>query len=555
MSYFISFKTDLSALVFPDTFPDPFSPVPHKIADTAATELQSYLMETSGLTHDFGLDGGEGGLGKMFGVLVVRDQANKTGYLAAFSGKLEDGTLASGFVPPVFNTLDETGFYRLGEREITQINQRILFLENQEEYVCQKQLVDDLRQRFGDHISYLKSKQADAKKQRDQKRIEAKHSMTSEAYNALLKTLEIESIRDHYLLKEIKKYYSARITAASQLFDTLEGPIKTLKILRRQKSAELQDKLFRHYRFLNAAKESKSLFDLFCENADSVPPSGAGECTAPKLLQHAFEQGYRPIALGEFWWGRSPDSEIRKHRHFYGACNTKCRPILSHMLSGLIQNAEILCRTENNDAFFRVLWEDDYVLVISKVAGVLSVPGKSPQESVYSRLKTFLPDATGPLLVHRLDMSTSGIMLVAKTKEVHKILQAQFAERSVQKTYTALLSGVPEETEGLIDLPLRVNLEDRPRQLVCYEHGKTAITRWKVIERSDSFTRILFFPETGRTHQLRVHAAHARGLNAPILGDDLYGFAGERLYLHASAITFRHPETGKKMHFSDPAPF
>jgi tRNA pseudouridine32 synthase/23S rRNA pseudouridine746 synthase len=555
MSYFISFKTDISSLVFPDTFPDPFSPVPHKIAEIAATELQSFLTDASGLTHDFGLDGGAVGLGKMFGVLVVHDEVNNTGYLAAFSGKLEDGTLTSGFVPPVFNTLDETGFYRLGEREITLINQRILNLENEKQYVCQKQLVHDLRQRFANHTAYLKSKQAEAKKQRDLKRLESQHSTTPEAYIALLKELESESIRDHYLLKRIKKYYSARITTASLLFDLLDAPIKKLKILRREKSAKLQDQLFRHYRFLNAAKESMSLFDLFCAESGSIPPSGAGECTAPKLLQHAFEQGYRPIALAEFWWGRSPDSEIRKHGQFYAACNTKCRPILSHMLSGLIDKNEILCRTENNDAFFRVLWEDDCVLVISKVAGVLSVPGKSPRESVYTRLKALLTDATGPLLVHRLDMSTSGIMLVAKTKEVHKALQAQFAERSVQKTYTALLSCIPDQTEGLIDLPLRVNLEDRPRQQVCFEHGKTAITRWKITECSDSYTRILFFPETGRTHQLRVHAAHARGLNAPIVGDDLYGCAGDRLYLHASAITFQHPESGRKMHFSDPAPF
>lgn len=555
MSYFISFKTELSALVLPDTFPDPFSPVPHKIAEIAATELQGFLMEASALKHDFGLDGGAVGLGKMFGVLVVEDQAKNMGYLAAFSGKLEDGTLASGFVPPVFNTLDETGFYRLVERQITLINQRILYLESQEEYIYQKQLVHDLQQRFANHVSNLKSMQAEAKKQRDLKRMEAKQSMTSEAYNDLLKALEIESMRDHYLLKEIKKYYSARITAASQLFDTLEAPIKTLKILRRQKSAELQDQLFSHYRFLNAANESRSLFDLFCAESDAIPPSGAGECTAPKLLQHAFKHELTPLALAEFWWGRSPDSEIRKHRQFYAACNTKCRPILSHMLSGLIHNAEILCRTENNDAFFRVLWQDANVLVISKVAGVLSVPGKSTRESVYSRLKTFLPDATGPLLVHRLDMSTSGIMLVAKTKDAHKSLQAQFADKSIRKTYTALLSGNIEKEAGEINLPMRVDLEDRPRQLVCYEYGKPALTRWKVVERTDSCTRVLFFPETGRTHQLRVHAAHAKGLNAPILGDDLYGSAGERLYLHASAITFLHPETGKKMHFSDPAPF
>jgi tRNA pseudouridine32 synthase/23S rRNA pseudouridine746 synthase len=152
-------------------------------------------------------------------------------------------------------------------------------------------------------------------------------------------------------------------------------------------------------------------------------------------------------------------------------------------------------------------------------------------------------------------MSTSGIMLVAKTKEAHKTLQAQFIDRRVQKTYTAILSGNVDKELGVIDLPLRVNLEDRPRQMVCYEHGKAARTRWKVVERNGASVKVLFFPETGRTHQLRVHAAHPKGLNAPILGDDLYGIAGDRLYLHASAIEFRHPATEKKMHFSDPAPF
>jgi tRNA pseudouridine32 synthase/23S rRNA pseudouridine746 synthase len=225
------------------------------------------------------------------------------------------------------------------------------------------------------------------------------------------------------------------------------------------------------------------------------------------------------------------------------------------MLSGLLAEPVGENRTKDNDRFFKILWEDDHLLVISKVAGVLSVPGKKPQESVYSRLKALLPNASGPLLVHRLDMSTSGIMLVAKTKEAHKTLQAQFADRRVQKTYTAILSGNVDKEGGVIDLPLRVNLEDRPRQMVCYEHGKTARTRWKVVERNGDSVKVLFFPETGRTHQLRVHAAHLKGLNAPILGDDLYGTAGKRLYLHATVIVFQHPVTGDKMHFSDPAPF
>jgi len=555
MSYFLFFKTDITSTSFPEIFPDPFSTTPHEIAKIAAVELQDYLSLKSGLMHNFGLDGHAGGLGKMFGVLVVRSASNGLGYLAAFSGKLEDGTITSGFIPPVFDTLAETGFYRLGEREITLINQEILRLESEKEYRFQKQILYDLQERSALHVEFLKKQQAISKKLRAEKRLELQVSMAEDERSDLLRALEIQSIREHYQLKSIKKYYAMRIDKASHLCDTMEAPIKSLKLLRKQKSAELQHLLFKHYRFLNAAKEEKSLFDIFCNESTSIPPAGAGECTAPKLLQYAFAYDLKPIALAEFWWGRSPDSEIRKHRQFYPACNTKCRPILRHMLLGLLAAPIAPSQTIDNDHFFKILWEDAHILVISKVAGVLSVPGKSPQESVYSRLKALLTEASGPLLVHRLDMSTSGIMLIAKTKDAHKSLQAQFADRTIQKIYTALLSGEVAIEEGDISLPLRVDLEDRPRQMVCYQHGKFAVTRWKVLERTERFVKILFFPETGRTHQLRVHAAHPKGLNAPIMGDDLYGTTGERLYLHASAIVFRHPDTGVIMHFSDPAPF
>ena len=186
---------------------------------------------------------------------------------------------------------------------------------------------------------------------------------------------------------------------------------------------------------------------------------------------------------------------------------------------------------------------------------MLSVPGKQAVYSVYDWMKSSYPDADGPLIVHRLDMATSGLLLLAKSKTIHKQLQAMFKNRKMEKRYIAILDGDLVCTQGTIELPLCLDPDDRPRQIVNFQHGKPAITRYEVIQHETHGTRVAFYPQTGRTHQLRVHAAHPSGLNAPIVGDSLYGKGGGRLYLHAESLSFRHPVTGQELCLQAKAPF
>jgi tRNA pseudouridine32 synthase/23S rRNA pseudouridine746 synthase len=273
------------------------------------------------------------------------------------------------------------------------------------------------------------------------------------------------------------------------------------------------------------------------------------------LLQFAFLNQLKPIALAEFWWGISPESEVKIHQEFYPACRGKCEPILAHMLQGIELDINPMSINPAEGKELEILFEDEYLLLVNKPAEFLSVPGKTIADSVQTRIQHLYPYATGPLLVHRLDMSTSGIILIAKKKDIHESLQKQFLKRSVEKRYIALLQGYVKSSHGEIQLPLRVDLEDRPRQLVCYEHGKHALTKYEVLERTKGHTRVYFYPHTGRTHQLRVHAAHASGLNAPIIGDDLYGQKSDRLYLHAEYFSFWHPITKERVEITCPAPF
>ena len=312
-------------------------------------------------------------------------------------------------------------------------------------------------------------------------------------------------------------------------------------------SNNIQNQLFDQYHFLDANGKTKSVLQLFEHVENGKPPSGAGECCAPKLLQYAYQYHLKPIAMAEFWWGASPASEIRKHKLFYPACRGKCEPILGHMLQGLEVDPNPMKENPAEGKELEIIYEDDEIVVVNKPAEFLSVPGKTISDSVLKRMEAYLPDATGPLLVHRLDMSTSGILLVAKNKEAHEYLQDQFIRRIVKKRYVALLDGELSEKSGVVDLPLRVDLDDRPRQLVCYEYGKSAKTEWELIEVKNGKSKVYFYPLTGRTHQLRVHAAHPNGLNMPITGDDLYGRKADRLHLHAEQLTFKHPKSKEWM--------
>ena len=315
---------------------------------------------------------------------------------------------------------------------------------------------------------------------------------------------------------------------------------------------------------LNARGEVKDLYTIFEQTVQKVPPAGAGECALPKLLQYAYLHQLKPLAMAEFWWGDSPKNEIRHHGYYYPSCKGKCEPILQHMLQGLEVDENPLLNPVHEEEELEIVFEDEWLLVVNKPAGMLSVPGKAEdRDSVYHRLKKKYPEATGPMIVHRLDMATSGLLLVAKTKEVHQDLQAQFANRSIKKRYVAVLDGIVlSERTGRIELPLCLNPLDRPRQIVNKEYGKEAITEYRIISESGStfnesrkHTRIIFYPLTGRTHQLRVHAAHPEGLGCPILGDELYGKKADRLYLHAEYIEFRHPIYGDILRIQKEADF
>jgi tRNA pseudouridine32 synthase/23S rRNA pseudouridine746 synthase len=529
---FHPFKANISDISLPEKFTFPFYYEPHPLSILAAVELQQYLATQTGFQHNFGLSAAQEGLaiGKMFGVLVVQNHKGELGHLWAFSGKLAEQNQLPHFVPTVFDMLSQDSFFKKEEININRYNSEIEKLMQLPAYLAS---IDDLQktlQQAEKEIIKQKLKIKAGKKIRADKRKLSNNETELEALNK-------ESQEEGILLKKMTQYWRYKIDAAEQELEVHSSKINQLKEKRRQKSAALQQQLFKEYAFLNQHKELKSLGEIFNES----PPAGAGECAAPKLLHFAFQHNLKPIAMAEFWWGASPKSEVRKHAQFYPACTGKCEPILKHMLQDIRTDANPFEINPAEGKEIEIIFEDAYLAVINKPAEFLSVPGKQVTDSVYNRMKTKYPDATGPLVVHRLDMSTSGLLIVAKTAEIHKKLQSQFIKRKVQKRYVALLEGIINDNNGLIDLPLRVDLDNRPNQLVCYDFGKSAQTKWEVIARGNNRTLIHFYPITGRTHQLRVHAAHPLGLNTPILGDDLYGNKANRLYLHAESLTFQHP--------------
>ena len=549
-SFFQPFKTNISGISLPDKFTFPFYYEPHELSIIAVNELQSYLENQTDFEHNFGLQENQEGLviGKMFGVLVCQNQEGELGYLWAFSGKLAGVNHLPYFVPTIFDMLQENGFFRKEEEVLNAINRKIEILENSDELQNKKNQLDVTKIEALTDIQNQKDKIKRLKVERDEKRISFTNLSSSEIEQLELELSE-ESKKESILLKKMTKYWNFQIENAQKEVNLLLDKINQLKDERRLKSGALQQKLFAEYSFLNQFGERKSIGEIFNNN----PPAGAGECAAPKLLHYAFEHNLKPIAMAEFWWGQSPKSEIRKHKQFYPACKSKCEPILlSHMLNGLDMEANPFQENPAEGKNIEIVFEDEVLAVINKPAEFLSVPGKQITDSVQTRIQSKYPNA---MIVHRLDMSTSGIILIAKKKDIHESLQKQFLKRTVEKRYVALLQGYVKSTQGEIQLPLRVDLEDRPRQLVCYEHGKHALTKNEVLERTKGYTRVYFYPHTGRTHQLRVHAAHASGLNAPIIGDDLYGTPEDRLYLHAAKLGFYHPHSNEWMELNCPPAF
>jgi tRNA pseudouridine32 synthase/23S rRNA pseudouridine746 synthase len=552
-SIFQPFKTNISGISLPEKFTFPFYYEPHELSIIASTELQAYLETQTNFEHNFGLIENQEGLviGKMFGVLVCQNQVGELGYLWAFSGKLAGVNHHSYFVPTIFDMLQEDGFFRKEEEVLNAINRQIEILENSDELRDKKKQLENTKNEANSDIQNQKDKIKRLKVKRDEKRISFTN-LSSAEIEQLEFELSEESKKESILLKKMTKYWNFQIKKAQNEVNLLLDEINQHKEERRLKSGALQQKLFAEYSFLNQFGERKSIGEIFNNN----PPAGAGECAAPKLLHYAFEHNLKPIAMAEFWWGQSPKSEIRKHKQFYPACKSKCEPILlSHMINGLDMEANPFQENPAEGKDIEIVFEDEVLAVINKPAEFLSVPGKIISDSVYQRVKELYPNATGPLIVHRLDMSTSGLMLIAKNEETYVKLQSQFIKRTIKKRYVALLDGILEENEGFIDLPLRVDLDDRPRQLVCYEHGKSAQTKWEKIEIRNNQTLVYFYPITGRTHQLRVHASHELGLNTPIVGDDLYGSKANRLHLHAESLTFEHPELNKVIRISNKPEF
>ena len=593
----------------PRQFTYPFCYEVDPLAEAASLELQRYIADADLMST-------EKGCGKMFGVLVVEYEdesgALQRGFLAAYSGLLGGRNDWPYFVPPVFDAQQPDGHFKRTEREISAINSEIAAIENDAEYLQSVEQHEQTKKRLQAEVDAFKAEVDAAKARRDARR---------KSGEPLSKDEQAEMIRESQFMKaELRRRRKAMDQAGSTLTTQHSTFLKSLQRKRKQMSDELQRWLFSAYHMLNAKGEERDLIDIFREYTHAMPPAGAGDCCAPKLLQYAYLHHLRPVCMAEFWWGESPASEIRHHLHYYPACRSKCLPILTHMLKGLDVAPNPLAQ-KRHTAEPRVLYADEYIMVVDKPAGMLSVPGKAESvrsefsdsanisvEEYFANLQlptnSQLPteqftigEADNSKLkiqnskflkaAHRLDMDTSGLLVLARTEEAYVELQRQFASRETVKRYEAVLSGVPTQNSKLktqnsstqpsgcleaISLPLIADINDRPRQRVDMEHGKPALTLYNIVEvrAVDANTAVAYttkkvdkrrtlvhlYPKTGRTHQLRVHCAHPLGLACPILGDPLYGTErADRMYLHAAELTFRHPVTGETMHFLSPSGF
>ena len=530
----------------PSSFNFPFNHVPNELSLIASSILKKEL-DSSPIQHDFDVQG------KMFGVLMVKNTNGELGFLKAFSGKLDQNEYPEGYVPPIFDLHDKNSFFKKEEKKIDLLTEEILARENAAGYQKVKNALKEAEAELSVTIDRLKDYLKKSKTLRREARRLKKKELSSAAYEEFNQQLNEQSKQEQISFKKEKKALQMNLELLREKFKKAEGLIEKKKKERKKFSAQIQAKIFEHYSFYNAKKEKKNLLSLFENTAFGTPPSGAGECCAPRLLQYAYSNDLFPVCFTEFWWGKSPESEIRIHQNHYPACRGTCGPILQHRLEGLEVDSDPLIPLEKISAV-PVLYEDDLVIAVEKPANLLSVPGKEIEYSLASIVKKQFPTIQGPGLVHRLDYETSGIVLIGKTMDSYKALQKQFLSRTVQKKYVALLERPIDSDLGEINLPLTLDTFNRPRQLVCFEKGKQALTKYRLINDKKG-TRVVFFPVTGRTHQLRVHAAHQKGLNSPILGDSLYGNSNDRLFLHAASLVFKHPQTNEIIEVDSTVPF
>ena len=542
-------------------FTNPFRYIPHPLVRRAALEVIERLdrMIADGTLPAEVSKGFTDG--KMLGVLVCRETC-----LAAFSGSVGGVSTVEGFVHPIYDLTRPDGYYREREAEISAMTMRIMELDVHQEELLLKSLLME---------------------------------METEIHELKKRKNSTVSIADRQFangeIKRAKDRWKARISEAEEAVSSRKERIDILKRQRAAMSDELQRWIFSQYIVQNASGESASILEVF-EQKGLVPPGGTGDCAAPKLLNHAFRNGLTPVAMGEFWYGKSPATAVRTHGHFYPSCTSKCGPLLSYMLKGSTflptlpdpsrshgHGRPLLFHPDHNEINISradVIYEDKEIVAASKPSGMPSVPGLDGRVSLQEALEKEL--GINLYAVHRLDMDTSGIIIYAKTRESEVNLKKQFEEHTIRKTYMARLcpadrnrfAGKVRELKagdkGTIELPLSPDYDERPRQKVDRSQGKEALTIYEVVSvNEDGTTDILFYPHTGRTHQLRVHSAHIMGLGRPILGDLLYGGCqnacsynskgqaapgpaipeqiAERLHLHASSITFRHPSTSETL--------
>lgn len=545
----------MSGIELPALFTYPMHYVPHELCKIAAGDVMDYALKQEQWRDELLA-------GKMLGVLVVKDSDGELGYLAAYSGNLAHTGEHEYFVPHVYNLLDPHGLFRTCEAQISEINHRIERLENSPK----RKEIETL----------IESTKADQKREKDKMRCAMENAKVRR--DALRKSGGITAEQEQELIKEsqfqkaemrrLKKRHHTVLEQLQQRISEHDATINRLKAERKVMSEKLQCELFRLFVVRNARGESLDVATIFERRLNRLPPGGTGDCCAPKLLQYAFLHDLKPVCMAEFWVGESPQGEVRHHGHYYPACRSKCLPLMEFMLQGLdVEDNPLITPVGTRPvSSVKVVYEDQWLIIIDKPAGMLTVPGKDEnatsaleivsgmlQNNDKARIETdplspiSVPRAEGAFEVHRLDQATSGLVVFAKTHEVQRLLRKQFEERKVSKTYMALLDGTPPKKEGTIELPLRPDIDDRPRQVVDFENGKEAITRYRVLEYCGDKTLVEFTPLTGRTHQLRVHASHPQGLNCPIVGDMLYGTAASRLHLHAQTLSFTHPITGQNL--------
>lgn len=530
-------NADIEGVELPQQFTFPFHYVPHRLCVVASEYVKQYVASRCDWLDELQN-------GKMLGVLVVKADS-EVGFLAAYSGNLAHSNNHEYFVPPVYDLLSSESFFTPEEAAISDINAQIKAEEKSQERQSIISLIAAAEVESQCEINNYRALMKESKARRDQQRLIADESSAAQ--------LITESQFQKAELRRIRTRWNETIaTLKSQLEDS-DKRIAHWKEERKQRSKALQVRIFRNFVMLNARGEQKDLCEIFADTPQGLPPAGAGECAAPKLLQYAYLNDYKPIAMAEFWIGRSPKDEIRHDGHFHPSCKSKCEPILNWAMQGLDVEPNPL-ETSPDAEPLKVLFDDKWIVAVNKPEGVLSVPGKLSVSSLYERVKQLYPNDEIQA-VHRLDMATSGILLFAKSKAVHKQLQSMFKTRQVKKQYEAILDGILDTDCGEINLPLTLNPDDRPRQMVSHTYGKTAMTHYEVIGRTEGKTRVLLYPITGRTHQLRVHASHPCGLNAPIAGDTLYGTHAPRLYLHAHQIEFPHPITHTPIIITSPTPF